>query len=148
MNGFYDAAREKSYFIGTLPFYVVFDGAKEKTHFNIIFWMLSMMEEEKTLIVLENYFFYIVYDGGKEKTRSFVQFIFLWCLWWSRGKNSFCYNVIFCMLSLMKQEKKLILTQHYFLYVVYNGGREKTDSVIQLFFVCVLWWSKRRNSLC
>ena len=60
--------------------YVVYDGAREKTHFNIIFWMLSMMEEEKTLIVLENYFFYIVYDGGKEKTRSFVQFIFLWCL--------------------------------------------------------------------
>ena len=80
MNGFYDGAREKSYFIGTLPLYVVYDGAREKTHFNIIFWMLSMMEEEKTLIVLENYFFYIVYDGGKEKTRSFVQFIFLWCL--------------------------------------------------------------------
>ena len=66
------------------------------------------------------------------------------------------------MLSMFEEEKKLILLQHYFLYVLYNGAREKmifeklillsnyllygvcdrarqkTHSVITLFFVFYL----------
>ena len=55
-----------------------------------------------------------------------------------KKKNSFCYNIIFCMLSMMKQEKKFILLQRYFLYVVSDEAREKTTSVITLFFVSCL----------
>ena len=38
----------------------------------------------------------------------------------------------------MKQEKKLILLLYYFIYVVYDGTREKTHFVITLVFVCSL----------
>ena len=46
-------------------FYVVCDGAREKTHSAIICCMLSMMEKEKKLILLKHYFFYPIYDGAR-----------------------------------------------------------------------------------
>ena len=49
---------------------------------------------------------------------------------------------------MMEQQKKPILFEHYFLYVLYDGAREKTHSVITLFFVCCLWWNKRKNWFC
>ena len=110
--------------------YVVYDGARAKTHFFI------------TL------FFYVVYDAAKEKASSRITLFFLCCFWWSKRKNSFCYNIIFCMLSLMNQEKKLILFKHFFLYVVDDQPTENTHSVVKLFFVCCLWLIKRKNSFC
>ena len=59
------------------------------------------------------------------------------CLWWSKRKkeflkNSFRYKIFFCMLSMIEQEKKIILKKlillyHYFLYAVHDRAREKTD---------------------
>ena len=46
---------------------------------------------------------------------------------------------------MMEQEKKLILLKHYFFYVVYDGGREKTHSGITLLFVFCLLRSERKN---
>ena len=42
------------------------------------------------------------------------------------------------MFSMTEEEKKLIPFSHYFLYVVYDGERQKTHSVIKIFFVCCL----------
>ena len=110
--------------------------------------MLSMMKEEKKLFFWSDYFFYVLYDGSREKTHSVPTLFFVWFLSWGKRKISFCYNITFCMLSMMKQEKKLILLQPYFFSVVYDGAREKAHSVTTLFFVCCLWWSKRKNSFC
>ena len=107
---------------------------------------------------------YVVYDGERQKTHSVIKLLFVCCLWWrkrkhsfsykiiflcclswSKAKNSFCCQVIFCMLSMMEPGKRLILFKHYFLYVANDGAREKTHSFITLFFLCFLWWSKRKN---
>ena len=105
-----------------------------------------MVEEEKKLILLKHYFFYVVYDKAREKSSSVVTLFFLCCLWSSKRKNLFSYNIIFCMFSLMKEEKKLIVWSRYFLYIVYDGAKGKTCSVITLFFPCCLWWRKRKRS--
>ena len=39
------------------------------------------------------------------------------------------------MFSMNEQERKPILFKHYFLYVVYDGLREKTHSFIIVFFM-------------
>ena len=140
---------------------------KNSLCYNHIFWIFSMMEEKKKLVLLSHYFFYVVRDERREKTNSVLTLFFLCCLWrrktkksfcyhiiflcflWCRrGKNWFFYNIIFCMFSMMEQEKKLILWPYYFLYVVYDEGREKTHFVITLFFVSCLWWSKKKNWFC
>ena len=91
--------------------------------------MMSMMGKKKKFILLQHFlFWYVVSHGAREKTHSVITLVFLYSLWWSNRKNSFCYNVIFCMLSMMEQEKKFIVTK--------------------LFFVCYLWWSKRKHSFC
>ena len=106
-----------------------------------------MVEKEKKLklILLSHSFLYMVDDGAREKTHSVITLFSVFCLWWSKGKSSFCCNIVSCMLSMMEQKKKLILLQHYFLYVVYDGATEKTHSVITLIFVCCLWWRKRKK---
>ena len=96
---------------------------------------------------------YVVYDGPREKRHSIITLFFVCCPWLSKRKkqflkNSFYFNSTFCMLSIIEQEKKFIRLQHYFLYVVFDRGREKIHSVIKLFFVCCLWWRKKKNSFC
>ena len=91
---------------------------------------------------------YVLYDGAREKSRSVNTLFFVCSLWWSKRKDSFCYNIIFCVLFMIKQEKKFIVLPYYFLYVVYDGGTEKTHFVITLFFVSCLWWSKKKNWFC
>ena len=127
--------------------------------------MLSMMEQEKKLPLLSHYFLYVVCDGVTDKTHSVIALFFLCCLWWSKRKNSFCSNVIFCMFSMMGQEKKLtllwhyffmlsiveqekkfILLQHYFSHVVSDEETEKMCFVTTLFLVCFFWQSKRKTS--
>ena len=76
----------------------------------------------------------VVHDGAREKTDSFITLFFVCCLWWGKRKKSFCYNLIFTMLSMMDQVKKVILFKHYFLYVVYDGETEKIHFVLVLFF--------------
>ena len=134
-----------------------------------------MMEQEKTLILLSHYFFHVVYDGAREKnnfykTHSHIRLFFVCCLWWSKRKIAFCYNIIFCMFSMMEQEqkndfcqthflvtlffvsclwwrkiRKLNLLLHYFFYVVDNRAREKTHSVITI-FLCVSYDAAREKS--
>ena len=41
------------------------------------------------------------------------------------------------MLPMMQEEKKLILLNHYFLYVLSDGGKAKTHSFKTLFFYLV-----------
>ena len=146
----YDGARKKAHSVITLFFVCCLWWSKRKNSFghNIIFSLLSIMEEEKKLILLQHYFFSVVYDGAREKAHSVTSLFFVCSLWWTKRTNSFCYNLIFCMLCMMEEEKKHILLWRYFLYVLYDGAWEITDSVITLFFVCCLWWSKRRNSFC
>ena len=110
--------------------------------------MLLMIKQQKNLILLEHYFLYVVYDGVREETHSFITLFFVRCVWWSKRKNSFYYNIIFCMLSMMEEEKKLILWYNYFLYDVYDEGREKTHFVITLIFGSCVWRSDRKNSFC
>ena len=88
--------------------------------------------------MLEHYLLYVVYDAAKEKIYSVLKLFFLFCLSWSNRQDSFCYTIIFFMLFMMEEEKKLILLKHYFFYVVCDGAREKTPSVITLFFLCCL----------
>ena len=135
-----EGAREKSHFVLTLFFLCCVWWSKRKNSIceNSIFSMLSMMEEEKKLFLLYRYFLYVVYDGAREKTHFFTTIFFVCCLWCSKRKNSFCYNIIFCMLFMMEQMNKLILLSNCFLHVVYKGGREETHSVITLFFLCCL----------
>ena len=38
----------------------------------------------------------------------------------------------------MEQKKKLILLYNYFLYLLYDGAKEKIHSVTTLFLVCCL----------
>ena len=138
----YDGGRKKIPSIRTL-FYVSFLWMrKRKNSFvcQIIFCLLSMMEEEKKLILLQLSFLYVVYDERIEKTPSVVSLFLVSSLWWinkknlfcynliflsflwpSKRKNSFCCNNIFSMSSMMKQKKKILLFQHYFLYDFYNG---------------------------
>ena len=90
--------------------------------------MFLMMEQEKNLILLPPYFLYVVYDGQekklillqhyflhvvydrKEKKLILIQHYFLYVAYdGATDKNSFCYNLNFCMFSMMEQEKKLIL---------------------------------------
>ena len=146
----YDLAKENSHFVTTLFFvWFLWWGKRENlVSYNIIFCMLPMMEQEEKLVLWYNYFLYVVYDEAREKTHS-VKTLFLVCCWWQTNKKIwFCCHIIFCMLSLMKLEKILILQQLYFLYVVYDVAREKTDSAITLFFLCCVWWSNRKNSFC
>ena len=112
--------------------------------------MLTMLDQQKKLLVLKDYFLHPFYGAGRKKTQthSFITLFFVYGLWWSKRKNSFCYNIIFCMLSLMEQEKTFFLLQHYFLYVVCDGAREKNHLFITLFFACCLCWSKRKKSFC
>ena len=166
---FYDAGAKKSHSVIKLFFWSSLWWTKRKNSFgyNIIFSLLSIMEQEKKLILLQLSFLYVVYDEGIEKTRSVVSLFFVsslsWTekkihfvitlffvcfLWPSNRKNSFCCNIISCMLSMLQQEKNLMLLQHCFFYVVYDGAREKTHSLTTLFFLCYLWWSKRKNSFC
>ena len=145
----YDAATEKTHSVKTLFFLCCLWWSKRKNFFcyniifgilsimparqknlfsyNIICCMLSIMEQEKKLILLEHYFLYLVSDATGEKTHSVITLFFVCCLWWSKWKNLFCYNIIFGMLSMMDEEKKLILLSHYFLYVVYDGARKKNS---------------------
>ena len=106
------------------------------------------MQQEKKLILLEHYLLYVLYDGAREKTHSLITLIFVYYLSWTKRKSSFCYNIIFCMLSMIEQERNLILLEHYLLYVVYDGAREKTHSLITLIFVYYLSWTKRKSSFC
>ena len=100
---------------------------------------------------------YVVYDGAREKTHSVITLFFVCYLWWSKRKNSFCYdiffsmspmmeqqkkwflkssfcdNIIFSMLSMIEEDKQFILLEHYFLYAAYGGGREKVHSFKTLF---------------
>ena len=106
---------------------------------------------------------------AKEKTHFVITLFLVYCRWWSKRNNSFCYTIICCMLSMMEKEKKLIPLKHYFLYSLYDGAREKTQihfvitlfflcylrwsrekthSVITLFFLACLWWRNRKNSFC
>ena len=110
--------------------------------------MLSMMEQEKKIILLYNYFLYVDYVEPTEKTPCFKTLFFVSPLWSRKRKNCFCYNIIFCMLSLMEQEKTFFLLHHYFLYVVCDGAREKSHLFITLFFACCLCWSKRKKAFC
>ena len=103
-----------------------------------------MMDDEKKLILLQNYFLYDFYDGETEKNHSVRKLFFLSFLWWTKRKNPFCYNIIFSLLSMMKQEKNLILLQLSLLYVVYDEGIEKTPSVVSFFFVSSLWWTQKK----
>ena len=121
--------------------------SKTKSSFskNVIFCILFLIEEEKKFILFQHYFLYVADDGAREKTHSLKTLFFACCLWWSKRKTSFCYNFIFYLLSLMKQEKKLIQLKHYFLYVLNDQPIEKAHSVITLYFVCCVWWSKRKN---
>ena len=142
----------QSYFL-----YIVSDGPKEKNSlcYNIIFCMFSIMEQEKKWFLKNssssNIIFSILSMMEQEKKMIFKKLIQLshYVLyivkWWSKRKISCCYNIIFCMLSMMEQEKKLILLSLYFLWVVCDGAIEKTSSVITLFFVSCLWWSKRKK---
>ena len=116
--------------------------------YTITFCLLFMMEQEKKLIILSYYFLYVLSDEARVKTHSVKTLFFVCCLWWRKKKNSFCYNIIFCKMSMMEEEKNLILWYNYFLYVVYDEAREKTHSVITLFFLCFVWWSKRKMSFC
>ena len=143
-----DVAREKTDSFLTLFFLCCVWWGKRKNSFcyHLIFSMLSMMEQVKKVILFKHYYLDVVYDGAREKTHSFTTGFFLCYLWWSKRKNSFCCNIIFCMLSLMEQEKKVILLKHYFLNVFYDRGREKTASVRTLFSVSFLWMRKRKNS--
>ena len=144
----YNGAREKTHSVITLSFVCSLWWSKRKNLlcYNIIFCIFSMMEQDKKtdsvitlffvsclwwskrkkLIPLSHYFLYVVYDGAREKTYSLITMIFVWYLWWSKRKNSFRYNIIVCMLSMMEQEKKLIRLSNYFLQIVYDGEREKT----------------------
>ena len=106
------------------------------------------MDDEKKLILLHNYFFYDFYDGETEKNHSVRKLFFLSFLWWTKIKNSLCYNIIFSLLSMMKQEKNLILLQLSLLYVVYDEGIKKSPSVVSFFFVSSLWWTQKKNSFC
>ena len=72
---------------------------------------------------------HVVYDRAREKTDSFITLIFVCCVWWGKRKNSFFYNIVFFMLSIMEEW-------------------EKTHSLTTWFFLCYLWWSKWKNSLC
>ena len=121
---------------------------KRKNSFGcqIIFCLFSMVKEEKKLILLEHYFLYDFYDAGAKKNHSVIKLFFWSSLWWSNRKNSFCYNTIFSWLSMMDEEKKLILLQLSFWYVVYDEGIEKTPSAVSFFFVSSLWWTKKINS--
>ena len=95
-----------------------------------------MMEQEKKVLLLQHFFLYVLCDEGREKILCVIKLFFVYCLSWSKTKKSLCYHIIFLMLSLMKQEKKLILLLDYFIYVLYDGAREKTHFVGTLFFVC------------
>ena len=107
----YDEAREKTHSAITLFFLCCVWWSKRKNFFccNNLFCIFSMMEEEKKLILLEHSFFDVLYDGARLKIHSFRTLIFLCFLLWSMRKNSFCYNFIFCMLSMKEQKKNLIL---------------------------------------
>ena len=132
-------------------FYVSFLWMRRRKNWfgcQIIFYLLSMMKEEKKLILLEHYFLYDFYDAGAKKSHSVIKLFFWSSLWWTKRKNSFGYNIIFSLLSIMEQEKKLILLQLSFLYVVYDEGIEKTRSVVSLFFVSSLSWTEKKNSFC
>ena len=104
---------EKTHSFKTLFFVSSLWWRKRKTAnsscYNIIFFILSMMKQKKKLILLSHYFLYLVYDGGKEKIHSVATWFFFSCLWLSKGKNWFGDNIIFCILSMIEQEKKLIL---------------------------------------
>ena len=162
----YDGARQKSqiHSVITLFFVCCLWWSKRNSSFsyNIVLSMLSMMEQDKKLILLYNYFLYVDYVGATEKTSFFLS-----SLWWRKRKNWFSFNINFCMFSTIEEEKKFILLlhyflyvlydgqkkkfnllQHYFLYVVYEGAREKTNSIITLFFVFCLRRSKGKRSFC
>ena len=143
-----DVAREKTDFFLTLFFLCCVWWGKRKNSFcyHLIFSMLSMMEQVKKVVLFKHYYLDVAYDGAREKSHSVTTGFFLCYLWWSKSKNSFCCKIIFCMLSLMEQEKKVILLKHYFLNVFYDGGREKTAAVRTLFSVSFLWMRKRKNS--
>ena len=123
-----DGGRKKTDFVLRLFFVCSLWWSKRKNSFcdTVIFYMLSMMEPGKKLILFKDYFLYVVYDGAREKTYSFLTLFFVWFLWWLKEK---IHSVI-----------------RYFLYVIYNGVIEKTQSVRTLFFVCCPWSSKRKNS--
>ena len=141
LNVVNEGAREKTDFVLTLFFLCCLWWNKRKNSIcgNIIFCILSMMEQEKKLFLLYLYFLYVVYDGAREKTHSVTTLFFLWFLWLGKRRISFCYSIIFCMLSMMEQEKKLILFKRYVFYFVYDGAREKSHSFITLFFLCCVW---------
>ena len=135
----YDGGREKpqTHPVITLFFLYCLWWSKRKNSFcyHIIFCILSMTEGKKKFILLQHDFFSLVYDWAREKTDSAITLFFVYCLWSSKRKNSFCYNLIFSMLSLIEQEKKLFLLRHYFLNIVYDTTREKTHSVMKLPFL-------------
>ena len=147
---FYDVGREKIHTVITLVFAYFLWWSKKKNLFscNIMFCMFSMMKQNKKFALLQHYFLYDFYDVAREKVHSVITLVFVCCLWWRKRKNSFSYNIIFCMLSMVDQEKNVILLQHYFFYNLCDGLREKTHSVRILFFVCCLWWTKGKHSFC
>ena len=109
--------------------------------------MLSMMEKQKKLILFYYCFLYVFYYGARQKTHCVITLFFAFCLWRSKRKNSFCDNIIFSMLCVMKEEEELILLSHYFLYFVYDIATQKAYSVVKLFFLSSAWWSMRKNWL-
>ena len=132
MYKFYDGAREKTHSVVTLFFYGVYDRARSKTHsyktlffvsflslskrknsfcYHLILCIFSMNEQEKKLIFFSNYFLSVVSDGGREISHFVVRLVFVFYLWWSKMKNSFCYNVTF---SLLTREKNHSVTTLFF----------------------------------
>ena len=139
-------SKRKTHSLITLFFDIVYD-RKEKQFILLQHYFLYVVYDgpENKFILLQYNFFSLVYDGAREKTNSVITLFFVYCLWSSKRKNSFYYNFIFSMLSLIEQEKKLFLLRHYFLDIVYDTAREKTYSVIKFFFLYFLWWSKKKN---
>ena len=112
----YDGARERIYSFITLIFLCFLSWSMRKNSFwynfifckrknsllcKIIFCMLSMMEQKKKVMLLKHYFFYVVYDEERDKTCSFLSLLHEYFLWISKRKNSVCYQIIFCLLSMI-----------------------------------------------
>ena len=146
----YDGAWNKTHSLVTLFLYFFYDEAREKSDSLVTLFFVCSLRWSKTkkFTLLQHFFLYDFYDVAIEKIHSVITLVFVCCLWWRKRKNSFSYNIIFCMLSMMEQEKNVILVQHYFLYNFYDGAREKTHSVRILFFVCCLWWTRGKHSIC
>ena len=107
----YDGAREKTHSFLTLFFLCSLLWSKRKIWFFysiVFFYVLYYGAREKTHS-LTTWFFYVFYDRAKGKSDSVKILFFVSCLWCRKRNNSVCQNLIFCMFSMMEEEKKLFL---------------------------------------